>query len=140
MTDRPEPVFLSSGLHASKLSSGPYTSSGEHLRDELTRIDLLVRAQVVRWRLTLAAHKPEHLWGMVHVTEAEIGAYLDAPVASADYVPQAVLEVLRPLWAAETEAAECIRTATEVTTPDVDLRLERLCTGLRLNGLERDIV
>jgi ATP-dependent 26S proteasome regulatory subunit len=140
MMDRPEPVFLSPSLHTSKPSSGPYAGSGEHLRDELTRIDLLVRAQVVRWRLTLAAHKPENLWGMVHVTEAEIGAYLDAPVASADYVPQAVLEALRPFWAAETEAAECIRAATEVTTPDVDLRLERLCTELGLNGLERDIV
>ena len=45
----------------------PYVHSTAHLNDHLQRIDLLVRAQVERWFITMAADKPETMWGMLHV-------------------------------------------------------------------------
>ena len=61
----------------------PYANGGELLHDELRRVDLLVRAATRTWRASLAADKPEHLWGMLHVSEAEVDRYLDAPFALA---------------------------------------------------------
>src|SRR5258708_1273752 len=55
-----------------------YCNNQEHLQEELRRIDLLIRAHTVRWRGTVGKYKPEQLWGMVHVTDAEIDAYLDS--------------------------------------------------------------
>src|SRR5690242_4780725 len=55
-----------------------YRSSREHLLNELRRIDQYVRAQMVRWRETVAAHKPEEQWGMVRVTGAEVDAFLES--------------------------------------------------------------
>ncbi|MEA2465718.1 MAG: hypothetical protein QOJ98_3465, partial [Acidobacteriota bacterium] len=78
------------------LVDGPYATGGAHLRDELARIDILVRAQVLRWRMTIAASKPEELWGMVHVSEAEVEQYLGAPVRPVDAVPAAVVDAVAP--------------------------------------------
>jgi AAA+ superfamily predicted ATPase len=123
-----------------RLHPGPYTTSGEHLRDELARIDLLVRAQVVRWQMTIGAQKPENLWGMVHVTEAEITHYLATDVAPPDHTPNEVLDAVGPFRTAEGEAAEHIKSAVAMTDPDVDLRVNRLCQTLELTPIERDIL
>src|SRR5262245_51686924 len=108
------------------LSTGPYQRGGDHLRDELARVDLLVRAQVVRWQFMIGSHKPEHLWGMVHVTDAEIMHYLSAEVAPPDRVPDSVLAAVRNYWSAEDEAAERIENNVQKTSPQVDLRVNRL--------------
>src|SRR5260370_37114440 len=60
---------------------GAYQTSEEHLWEELRRIDLLIRAQTLRWRASIGKNKPEQLWGMVHVTDAEIDAYLESRFA-----------------------------------------------------------
>ncbi len=124
-----------------QLASGPYPTSGAHLRDELARVDLLIRAQVVQWQLTIGAHKPENLWGMVHVTEAEIAHYLGADVSAPDFVPEEVVQVARHFDTAEEEAAGRIRKAVERTPSEVDLRVIRLAKTFQLNApVERDIL
>ncbi len=123
------------------LPTGAYDSSGAHLRDELARVDLLVRAQVVHWQLTIGVHKPENLWGMVHVTEAEIVHYLDADVAPPDFIPEKVLDATRHFDAAEEEYAERIRKAVDRMRRDVDLRVPRLARTFALNDpVERDLL
>ena len=62
----------------------PYLDSQEHLREELARVDQLVKAQTVRWRSSIAAGKPSHLWGMVHVTDQEVQDYLQWPFRPPD--------------------------------------------------------
>ena len=131
MTDRVPQTYL---------SQGPYQSSASHLRDELARVDLLVRSQVVRWRMTIAEQKPLQLWGMVHVSQAEIEHYLYAPMSPPDRIPESVLDVLRSFWQAETEAADYIHSIIDRTPPSVDLRLQRLCRSFSLSDLERDVV
>jgi AAA+ superfamily predicted ATPase len=123
------------------LCTGAYGSSGAHLRDELARIDLLIRAQVVHWQMIIGAHKPENLWGMVHVTQAEIVHYLGADVAAPDFIPENVLDAIRHVDAAEREFAERIREAVDRTPSDVDLRLARLARTFSLNDpVELDLV
>jgi hypothetical protein len=122
------------------LVDGPYAASGAHLRDELARIDILVRAQVLRWRMTIAASKPEELWGMVHVSEAEVEQYLAAPVTPVDAVPAAVVDAVAPFVQAEGEAAAQIRRNVEVTAASVALRLEQLRTRFGLAAAELDVV
>jgi AAA+ superfamily predicted ATPase len=117
-----------------------YRSSAEHLRDELARVDLLVRAQVIRWRLTLGATKPEQMWGMVHVNDAEIEQYLGASVGPPDWLPESLLKVLRPFWEAEVEAGRQIRTALDTTPADLILRLKSLCDTFALSEAERDLL
>jgi AAA+ superfamily predicted ATPase len=121
--------------------SGPYTSSEEHLWDELRRIDLLVRAQTVRWWLTIAASKPQKWWGMVCVTDAEVEAYLSAPFTLPHELPPEVEGVLADYWRAAETLAQAIRVRLEQTPPHIMLRLVRLreLFGLSLNSLARDI-
>src|SRR5947209_18315973 len=101
------------------MSSGGYGSTREHLHDELWRVDQLVRAQVVRWHLTLADTKPERLWGMVHVTEREVDAFLEAPFLAFDEMPAALENVLRPYWGQATSAAGAIAKRLEDTEPRI---------------------
>ena len=126
----PEPV----------LPTGPYASSMEHLEDELQRIDYLVRAQTVRWRLSVGASKPEHLWGMAYVSDAEVAAYLQAPFTPPHHLPPEITDVLAGYW----EAAEALRQAIQArraqTAPQVVLRLARLQALFGLTDLERDIL
>jgi AAA+ superfamily predicted ATPase len=122
-------------------STGAYASSGAHLRDELARVDLLIRAQVIHWQMTIGVHKPENLWGMVHITEAEIVHYLAADVAPSDLVPKQVLEAIAPFLFAEQDLAERIGDAVDRTPRDVDLRVRRLARTFGLSDpVERDLV
>jgi SpoVK/Ycf46/Vps4 family AAA+-type ATPase len=124
-----------------RLETGTYDNSGAHLRDELARVDLLIRAQVVYWQLTIGAHKPENLWGMVHVTEEEISHYLGADVVPPDFIPEEILEAVCHFDRAEEEAADHIRKCVERTARSVDLRLARLARTFSLNNpVERDLV
>ena len=122
------------------VTARPYATSGDHLRAELARTDLLIRAQVARWRMTIGASKPEKLWGMVHVSEAEIDQYFAAPSALFDETPEPVARALQPFLDAESQAAGAIRQAVAETPTAVDLRLERLRLAFALSDAERDIV
>lgn len=118
----------------------PYRSSAEHLRDELARVDLLVRAQVVRWRQTFGASKAQQMWGMLHVTDEEIDAYLNSAVAPPDRLPESLLKVLRQYWEAEAEVAALIRAALEAAPDDLTLRLRSLASAFALSDVERDLL
>lgn len=119
-----------------EIPEGPYASSGEHLRDELARLDRLVRAHTVRWRSTLAAAKPSSLWGMIHVTEQEVEDYLRSPFTSPRDLPAALRPALEPYWRQAEEMAEAI--ARRRTATHVPLRLGVLTERFHLSDLERD--
>lgn len=122
------------------LSRGPYQDNNEHLRDELSRIDLLVRAQVLRWRLTIAASKPEDMWGMVHVSDAEVKTYLQSEPQPLEDIPESVADDLRPFWKAAEDAFDRIHSALQSTPYDVDLRLRELRAVFDLSDAEYDVV
>jgi len=124
----------------SPIAAGPYADSGAHLRDELARVDLLVRAQVQRWRLTIGAAKPEHLWGMIHVSDDEITQYLASDVAPPDRLLGSLAQELAPFWERESEAAATIRSNVDATPKSVELRLERLRKVFALTDAELDVV
>jgi AAA+ superfamily predicted ATPase len=119
-----------------EIQEGPYASSGEHLRDELARLDRLVRAHTVRWRSTLAATKPSSLWGMIHVTDQEVEDYLRSPFTSPRDLPAALRPALEPYWQQADEMAEAIARRRSAT--DIPLRLDLLAERFRLSGLQRD--
>jgi ATPase family associated with various cellular activities (AAA) len=118
----------------------PYASSNEHLWEELRRIDLLLRAQTVRWRLTIAATKPEELWGMVHVTEAEIDTYLQTSFVPPDSLPAPLAESLQDYWHEADLLKQHIRRRVAATPATEILRLEQLALLCGLSDQERDIM
>ncbi len=119
---------------------GPYESSGEHLQDELARIDRLVRAHTLRWRSTLAAAKPSSMWGMIHVTDQEVEDYLRSPFTPPRDLPAALKSVLEPYWRQAEELAGAIVRRRAATPPDVRLRLDLLVERFHLSDLERDVL
>lgn len=123
-----------------ELTNGAYATSAAHLRDELARVDLLVRAQVVRWRRTIGAAKPEQLWGMVHVSDAEIEQYLATDPGPPGRLPETLAGELKPHWERETAAAADIRLAVAATPETVALRVEELRKRFELNDAELDVV
>jgi AAA+ superfamily predicted ATPase len=125
---------------ADEPATGPYADSAEHLWDELRRVDQLVRAQTVRWWLTIGAAKPDHLWGMVHVTDAEVEAYLGSPFMPPHQLPAELEQALTGYWEAAEELAQAIQARRVQTPPPITLRLDRLQALFGLSNLERDIV
>ncbi len=116
-----------------------YASTREHLLDELRRIDQLVRAQVLRWRLTLADTKPEQLWGMAHVTDHEVQAFMEAPFLPFDEVPEELAARLGPYWAQASAMGDQIALRLEKTEPGVS-RLSRVSRRFSISALEHDIL
>jgi hypothetical protein len=116
----------------------PYRSSADHLWAELCRVDLLVRAQVVHWKHRIARTKPERLWALLHVTEAEVETYL-----LSHYTPPPVLAHELNVQAASycqkaARVAEVITRSRERTASDLTLRLVRLAELFDLSRLELD--
>ena len=122
------------------ISPGPYRSSGEHLRDELARIDVLVRAQVVRWRTTIGDAKPPNFWGMVHVNDTEIDRYLEADVQAPDILPPEMTETLGHYWDAAGDIEKRIQAAVAATPSALELRVMKLQANFGLTDLEKDVV
>src|SRR5215510_8067724 len=118
----------------------PYADSESHLTDHLRRIDLLVKAQVIRWRSTIAEGKPENLWGMVHVTDAEVHAFLKAPWGATGAYPADGHTALEGLASNAQALAESIQASESKTPPATILRLRRLEEIFSLSPLERDIL
>ncbi|HYH84226.1 MAG TPA: AAA family ATPase [Pyrinomonadaceae bacterium] len=123
-----------------ELGAGEYTSSDEHLWDELRRIDQLVRALTVRWRMTVGASKPEYLWGMVNVTEEEVAAYLRTLFTPPGTIPAEVESAVADYWRTADVLAESIAERVAQTPAEVTLRLEVLRRLFNLTNLERDIL
>ncbi len=123
-----------------ELTSGQYASSEQHLWDELRRIDQLVRAQTLRWRLTIGAAKPERRWGMVQVTDAEINAYLRSQFTPPDTLSQELEPALAAYRRQSAQVAETIEARRAETPPEVQLRLDVLRILFGLSEFERDII
>jgi len=104
------------------------------LHRHLRRLDHLVRAQTIRWRLTVADTKPPRAWGMVLVSDEEIQRYLESPFQPPGTSPPE----------AETAAAAHVEAALEAAAergesdPEDGCRLDRLTRLFRLSDLERD--
>ena len=127
-------------LREASPSATPYSGSAELLRDELERIDHLVRARTVLWKSTLAADKPERLWGMIQVSDAEVDRYLSSPFLPPGELPPALEEALRPHWDAAAMLAEEIAVRLEVTPEETPLRLVHLAHCCGLSPAERDVL
>jgi len=127
----------------------PYASSRDHLHDELARIQMLVRGQVARWRVSAAAAAAERDWGMVIVTHAEIDRYLGAPISAPASLSGAVIEAAGPWWDAaaakrrEIDAFVGAGLPPGTTVGDAtrsDLRLARLADTFALSPPEVDVL
>jgi AAA+ superfamily predicted ATPase len=116
----------------------PYLDSRDHLWDELARVDQLVKAATVAWRSSIAADKPPHLWGMVHVADPEVQDYLQAPFRPPGEPPgPAEADDYRR---SAREVAATIEQRRRETATRVELRLDRLVALFGLSPLERDVL
>ncbi len=133
--------WFTTPMESARLLSG-YRSSDEHLWDELCRIEELVRAQTIRWRRTIGGAKPDHLWGMVHVTDDEVDSYLRSWCVLPADLPEEIKEDMQPYWEASEQKAREIALRRALTDSDVraQLRVDQLTTLFDLSDLERDIL
>lgn len=118
---------------------GPYLQSIDHVHDELTRIELLVRAQVVRWQMSSACAAPERDWGMVVVSRDEVDHYLKSPIEGPGALLPAVWKCVKPWW----DQAHQLRTQIDKychAHPNDDLRLNTLTALFNLSSAEKDIL
>ena len=118
---------------------GPYVRSIDHLHDELARIELLIRAQVIRWQLSGACAGSEHDWGMIVISRGEVERYLASSFGPPGTLPENVLEQLKPCW----ENAAALRVNIDkfcATASTSDLRLLRLTNLFQLGTAESDIL
>jgi ATP-dependent 26S proteasome regulatory subunit len=121
-----------------RVTATPYTSSYEHLCDELRRLDLLLRGQTRRWHETIAATKPQQTWGMVHVTDAEVDAYLATPFTPPHELPGTLEGVLAEHWRHAEQLADAIERRRQSTPETTQLRVDRVVAAFGLSSLERD--
>ncbi len=132
-------VFSNASTFSSP-SEAAYETSEEHLWDELSRIDYLVRAQTVRWRLTIGSTKPPQLWGMVHVTDVEIESYLQSDFLPPGCIPSELETCLSELWDRAASKKQEIKKRLEATANQFQMRLEWLSRVCELSDEERDVV
>ena len=118
---------------------GPYYTSIDHIYDELARIELLVRAQVIRWRHSAACAGPDRDWGMVLVSDTEIERYLRSPIEAPGSLSDELWEQIEPFW---NEAARLRQTIDKHCggSSTTDLRLPRLAYLFGLESPEKDVV
>ena len=116
-----------------------YSSSLDHLADELARADQLVRAQTARWRYLIASTKSDESWGMAYVDDAEVSRYLSTPfrLAGQDAPAQAQAAPFRD---AAQHRARDIAARVQATPDDVPLQLELLARRFGLDDAERDLL
>jgi hypothetical protein len=116
-----------------------YQSSRDHLWHECERIDQLIRAQAVRWRKTIGASKPAEFWGMVHVTDSEIDAFLQSAFLPPNTLPVELENSMAGFWRNADSIAKQISKRLDRTRKDT-LRLHRLQTRFQLPDAARDIL
>lgn len=116
----------------------PYATSTEHLHDELRRVELLVRAQVERWRRAVAEQRVDVDWGTGILDTREIERFLRH-----DFVePMEETETpgaAQKLVAQEARLMLAIRARRERSDSSV-LRLERLKTTFGLRKVDVDVL
>ena len=114
--------------------TSPYRSSMEHLADELTLADELVKAQTRRWRATIASTKSD--WSMAYVDDTEVERYLGSRYHLGPLAADVLPVVDRDTIGRETieERAAATRRAGRT------LRLESLVARFDLAPVEREIL
>jgi AAA+ superfamily predicted ATPase len=121
--------------------TGPYESDGEHLWDELARVEHLVRARLVAWhRLLASTGKPPELWGLVHVSEEEVAAYLEQGCSPPERRSSALTDLISPFRAAYRLACRQVEERRAATPDAGSLRLMHLVTAFGLDRLELDLL
>jgi hypothetical protein len=118
---------------------GPYVRHRDHLLDEFARLDLLIKAQVIRWHGSTACAGPEQDWGMVVISREEVTQYLESEFAPPGTLSDRALAIVKPWW------DEAVRLRFEIDRVcDLDeareLRLLRLAESFALNPAEKDIL
>lgn len=118
---------------------GPYIRSLDHLYDEFARIELLVKAQVIAWRLSATCAGPETVWGMVLISDAEVDRYLDSELVVPGEANDELLQEMKPWWDEAARLRSAIdRLCGVASTPE--LRLVRLKSLFKLDPAERDVL
>ena len=118
---------------------GPYLRSIDHLYDEFARAELLVKAQVIRWRMSEAVAGPESNWGMILISEAEVDRYLESDLSMPGEVSDEVLKAIKPWWDEAAGIRRAIDRMCDFVSPP-ELRLVRISRLFKLNPAERDIL
>ncbi len=117
-----------------------YTTSLQHVLAELTRLDLLLRIQVWRFRQSTGAHNE----GMsaFYIPDAEIDALLDKPVGVAAWaaVPLSTEAAEQAVEQLERLSAEIAERVAESTRQGVCLRLVALAGVFDLAPFDVDVV
>jgi hypothetical protein len=131
---------MSDGKPPSTRLRGPYKSNIDHIHDELARIDLLIRAQVLRWLLSTGSQTTEHDWGMVIVSETEVDAYLQSPLRPPGTPSDNVRNTVAPWHKAAERMREEIDDHLGRTKPDAAMRLPKLVHAFELGNAERDVL
>jgi len=118
---------------------GHYVRSIDHLHDELARIELLIRAQVIRWQRSGACAGSEADWGMVVVSRAEVERYLQSSFSVPGALAEDVRDELQPWWEKATALRVKIdKDCANATTSD--LRLLKLANLFDLGTAETDVL
>ncbi len=118
---------------------GFYVRSIDHLHDELARLELLIRAQVIRWELSGACAGSEADWGMVVVSRAEVERYLESTFSGPGVLPENVREQLQPWW----DKAAALRVKIDKDCANAtasELRLLKLTNLFDLGTAESDVL
>nr|WP_221382026.1 ATP-binding protein [Actinoplanes polyasparticus] len=118
------------------MSDEPYATSAEHLADELRRVELLVRAQVERWRTALADLRPATGWGTGILDDEELVNYLAHSFTEPmddDSPPEAHAHML---------AGTAIAAQIMIRRPadGVELRVDHLHKAFDLNRTDLDVI
>ena len=106
---------------------GPYGRSADHLLDELARIELLVKAQVIAWRRSAACAGPESSWGMVLISDDEVNRYLESQLrAPGELSDEVSKELLRAADRHRVGVEPLVADDLHLVVSIVDARLEEL--------------
>lgn len=117
-----------------------YDDEREFLNDHLERVAALYQAQAVAWQRQIAAHKPESLWGMIHISDSEIADLLSAAYQAPGELPPDLRAGMTPYWAKAEALARRIESRVSATAGADGFRLPRLCALCGLGERERDIL
>src|SRR5262249_44832248 len=97
----------------------------------------------MRWRQTIASSKPPEMWGMIHVTDAEVEGFLNAPFRPPATIPQFPPDLEQAVNAFCTRAgdmAESIKGSVKSAPKNVGLRLARLQALFARSDFEKDVL
>ncbi len=121
--------------------TAPYASGREYLWAELGRVEQLVRGRFELWSLLQqAAGKAREHWGLVHVTEGEVDAYLALGFIPPEQRAAAASDLVEDRRAAFREAGAEIADRVAATDGAGSYRLRRLVDEFELDPLAKALL